>query len=249
MKYRCPIAMILLVAITLFSLAATIVLFNQARRYYVDLNETRLDPLGLNNNLHDPTNPTDAAVNVLFYGDSRAANWPFPEANGAFAFLNRGIGAQTTTQAWLRFAYHVAPLKPETMLLQVGVNDLKTIPLFPDRKQAIIAACQENIGQIVSAANALGTTVILSTIFPVGDVPLERRPFWSDDVKQAVDEVNEYIRALAGEQVIIFDAYSLLTGEDGLLQARYSQDELHLNAVGYDVLNLALYPILESLTV
>ena len=68
-----------------------------------------------------------------------------------------------------------------------------TIPLFAERKEAIVANCQANIGQIVDLATGLDATVILTTVFPVGKVPLARRPFWSKNVPLAVDEVNPRI--------------------------------------------------------
>jgi lysophospholipase L1-like esterase len=77
-------------------------------------------------------------------------------------------------------------------------------------------------------------------------VPLERRPFWSDDVKLAVDEVNTYIRTLASKQIIIFDAYSVLADVNGLMAAQFSADELHINTAGYDALNRALLLILKN---
>lgn len=40
-------------------------------------------------------------------------------------------GAQTSAQVVWRFAEHIAPLQPDKIILQVGINDLKTIPLFP----------------------------------------------------------------------------------------------------------------------
>src|SRR5687768_7914035 len=154
-------------------------------------------------------------------------SWPSPDGFDNMTFVNRGIGAQTSAQNWLRFAYHVTPLKPQIFILQVGVNDLKTIPLFPERQQSLIETCQENIHEMVAAANDLGATVVLTTIFPVGDVPLQRRPFWSDEVKTAVDTVNNSISSLASEQVIIFDAFSILADSDGLMRPEYSADELH----------------------
>ena len=130
--------LLILLATTLASLVLNIFLFNQARRYYVELNETRLDPLGLDAYHPDTKMSSNTPFKALFYGDSRAANWPAPDKDNSITYLNRGIAAQTTAQAWLRFQYHVPPLKPQVMILQIGINDLKTIPLFPERRAAII---------------------------------------------------------------------------------------------------------------
>jgi lysophospholipase L1-like esterase len=229
----------LLVLFLLGSVVLNYLLFNQAKWYYLQLNAGRLDPLGLNHYpvIPDQQNLTNPDLTTaVFFGDSRAANWPAPEVN-QFEFINRGIGSQTSTQAALRFDDHVKPLRPQIIVVQVGINDLKTIPLFPERKEAIIANCEENIQQIVTRSTDLGTKVILTTIFPLGEVPLERRPFWSDEVALAIDEVNAYINSLDGENVTVFDAYAVLATERGIINPVYSQDLLHLNATGYERLN------------
>jgi len=77
-------------------------------------------------------------------------------------------------------------------------------------------------------------------------VPVERSFFWSADVALAVDEVNDHIASLASDQILIFDAYALLAGENGLTRPEYSQDELHINQAGYTVLNAALLEVLAE---
>jgi lysophospholipase L1-like esterase len=247
MRLRYRILLIVMLIFLLAALGLNFYLFNQGRRYYLELSETRLDPLGLNNFQAEAPSSEPSQPLILFYGDSRAMSWPSPDGLDDVTFVNRGIGAQTSTQSWLRFAYHVPPLKPQLFILQVGINDLKTIPLFPERQQSLIETCQENIRHMLAAANYLGATVVLTTIFPVGDVPLQRLPFWSDDVKTAVDTVNNYIHSLGSEHVIIFDAFSILADSDGLMRTEYSADELHINAAGYAALNQALVPVLKTI--
>ena len=82
--------------------------------------------------------------------------------------------------------------------------------------------------------------VILATIFPLGRIPIERRPFWSADVAPAIAEVNRFIATLASESVQVFDAAAILSDERGVVAPRYSKDFLHLNETGYEALNRAL---------
>jgi lysophospholipase L1-like esterase len=237
----------LFLILLLASLFLNYYLFRQGRHYYLQLNETRLDPLGLSYYhtgpvAQDPANP--GRMRVVFFGDSRAASWPAPPGLDQFEFINRGIGSQTSEQVVLRFDHHVAPLRPQILVVQVGINDLKTIPLFPGRREAIVACCQENVRQIVRRATDLGATVILTTIFPLAEVPLERRLFWSDEVALAIDELNGYVHALAGENVVVLDAFAILADDKGLVQTAYSRDLLHLNATGYEALNVVLARVL-----
>lgn len=235
---RPPLVLIALGLALALSLGANALLYERAARYYRELNAVRLDPLDLRAFPAAP--PAEMARPlVVFFGDSRAQDWPAPALDGV-ALLNRGIGAQTCAQAAGRFDAHIAPLRPDALVLQVGVNDLKTIPLFPDQSQAIAADSAACIRQIVERASAAGSAVVLTTIFPVGAAPLERRLFWSDDIAQAITDVNAELRGLASDRVVVLDAYALLAGADGLLRPEYSQDELHLNAAGYAVLNAAL---------
>lgn len=244
---RAFIVVSLLTVLFLGSIALNYFLYQRGKQYYFQLNETRLDPLGLHyyNTASDQRNLTNSELTtVVFFGDSRASNWPSPDLN-YFEFINRGIGSQTSGQAVERFAYHVKPLEPQVVLIQVGINDLKTIPLFPERKETIIANCEENIRRLVTWSADLGTRVIVTLIFPLGEVPLERRPFWSAEVGLAIDEVNAFIHSLKGENILIFDAFSLLMGEGGRIRPEYSRDLLHLNTTGYERLNSELVSILE----
>ncbi len=226
-------------------------LYLRGRDYYLQLNAVRLDPVGLG--VYPASDGESQAVAakgtdrlVVLFGDSRVARWPAPVIPG-HQFINRGIEAQTSAQVLARFDAQVKPLRADFVLVQLGVNDLKTIPLWPERRAAIVRDCEQNLDRIVALARESGAVVILTTVFPTGDVPIQRRPFWSPDVGRAVEQVNSHIRSLAGPGVIVFDAYDTLAkaGTSG----RLYQDELHLNPEGHSVLNAELERLLAALVV
>jgi len=234
----------------LISVATNLLLFDRGRQYYLQLNATRLDPLGLSyyaTEIDQQPTAIPFQKRVVFFGDSRAADWVVPTSLNQFQFINRGVGAQTSAQALERINDHIEPLQPQVVIVQVGINDLKTIPIFPNQKESIIASCQANIKQIVYECVELDAIVILTTIFPPGRVPLERRLFWSDDVAEAVKEVNDFIYSLEGKNIIVFDATAVLTDESGIVQQEYSRDLLHLTDAGYDALNEELVHVLATL--
>lgn len=241
------LSLLFLVAL-LVSLAFNVLLFFQARHYYLLLSKTNLDPLGIGA-FSAKSIPRDLArastATVVFFGDSRAEMWQVPSNLQGFAFVNRGIGSQTSAQVLGRFNAHVLPLAPDLIIVQVGINDLKTIPLFPEQKAAIIANCKNNIQQVVLRSVNNGATVILTTIFPIGPVPLTRQPFWSPDIAQAVDEVNVYLYSLKTKKVLILDAYSLLA-EKKKVKSNYVYDTLHINERGYKKLNQELTRVLAN---
>jgi lysophospholipase L1-like esterase len=184
-------------------------------------------------------------LTILFYGDSRAADWPPPYLPD-FLFVNRGVPGQTSSEALRRWAIYGGPLRPDIVVLQIGINDLTAVSLFPEETASLVVQCQNNIRQLVAQATAGGATVILSTIFPAGYLRLGYREFGLSEIGPLVVEVNNYLTILARPQVILFDAYNLLS-ENGLVKGEYTLDLLHLNAAGYDALNHALAPLLADL--
>jgi lysophospholipase L1-like esterase len=241
------IAAVTAIILLLISLAANIYGFTLASAYYQQLNLLRLDPLGQGAYPSEAV-PHDAGKQIfVFFGDSRAEQWPAPEGLPQFVFANRGIGSQTSAQVALRYDAHVRPLEPDVLLVQVCVNDLKTLPLFPEYAAAIIEGCQRNLDRIIAQARESGASVILTTLFPVGEPPLERRPVWSDAIADSINTVNEYVHSLAADDVIVLDTYALVANERGLLRPELSADELHLNAAGYAVLNEQLITLLQNM--
>lgn len=238
---------ILAVSALIASVALNVILFIAARHYYLLLNQTTLDPLGLEyikGNSREVNASNDSLSKVIFFGDSRAQEWTLPTELKGFSSINGGISGQTSTQVLGRFEKQVLPLRPQIILVQVGINDLKTIPLFPDRHSTIVANCKANIQEIVKRSRSLGATVILTTIIPAGEIPLVRKPFWSSEIDRAVVEVNSYISSLQGPNVIIFDSYSLLNQTQ---KNNYYKDTLHLNSQGYEILNKELTKVLTKL--
>ena len=238
-----------LAILLLVSVSANVGLLWFAKQQYQAVNALRLDPLQLEvYTAQSNNNDSHAKRRIVFLGDSRALSWSAPTMEHA-VFINRGIGQQTSEQIRLRFQQHVAPLQADTVVLQLCINDLKAIALFPLQRDAIVARCKRNIRDIVQQAGKSGSKVILTTVFPLGEVPLERRLFWSDAVAPAIREINQFIVTQAGEgnpNVTVLDAFTVLQGETDKIKPEYSRDLLHLNARGYEVLNQQLVPLLDS---
>ncbi len=181
---------------------------------------------------------------LLFYGDSRAADWPAPDVPG-YAVVNRGVGGQTSAEAVAYLDSALAGLQPNIVVVQIGVNDLSMLTFNPNQRAAIVETCRRNIRQLVARLADISECVVLTTIFPIGDAEL----FFYDvsEMIDALDEVNDFIHALAGPQITIFDAYAVLAADDGLVQPDYALDMLHLNPLGYRALNRALIDVFATL--
>lgn len=241
-----PVGLGALVILLIGSLVSNVLLYRQASRTYRELQEVRLDPYGLGHRFAKaPSVPTASASIVVLLGDSRAEQWPAP-GDSRFHFVNCGIDGQTTEQIRGRLDAQVLPLHPRVVMLQAGINDLKTIGIFPNRRDQIVAACKANIREIVGRCRSAGSTVIVTTVFPTGPVPLQRRPYWSPQIDRAVEEVNDDIRSIRSEGVIVLDAWQVLQ-QDGRLKSAYAADTLHLTPPAYESLNQALRPLLDPL--
>ncbi|NES67587.1 MAG: SGNH/GDSL hydrolase family protein [Okeania sp. SIO2D1] len=237
--------------IILVSVGLNFLFFNRGRNYYLQLNSLQLNPLAIkfypvDANPKETKNPNQK--NIVFFGDSRARGWNSPKGFDDFNFINRGISGQTTAQVLGRLNQHLIPLSADIVIVQVGVNDLYRIPIFPENKETIISECKSNIKEIVRQSRQLVAIVILTTIFPIAEVPLERKLFWSPDiVVTGIEEVNDFIYSLENEDVIIFDTGDILVNQQGKVREEYSRDFLHLNRAGYKALNEKLIPILKRL--
>jgi lysophospholipase L1-like esterase len=238
---------IVLLLLLMVAIAAAYIAFTFARIFARNENAVRLDPFALSAFQGAPIPQSADLKRVVFYGDSRAEAWTAPDLSG-WEFVNRGIGGQTTAQVLGRFAAHIEPLKPQVIVLQVGINDLRTIPMFPESRASIIANCLTNIQSIIKQSTDLDADVILTTIFPVTEATFERRLFyWSDDIARAAAEANQSLRSLASDHVHILDADLILMNSDGLARSEYMDDTLHLNAAGYAALNQRLVELLNKL--
>jgi lysophospholipase L1-like esterase len=240
--------LLLLTAALLISTALNYLLWRKSRHYYLLVKRIQLDPVHLS---HYPTQPEVSLSEkplAVFFGDSRAYDWPAPALDG-FAFANRGVPGEMSVQSLARLEQHVIALRPDIVVVQVGVNDLHTIPFMPEERSRLVANCQANLGAIVARLQGAGATVIVTTIFPVGRMPLEQRLLGAGDagpLGEAIGEVNAFIARLEGEGVIVFDTAPVLTGGEPEPRGEYLADYLHLNAAGYAALNEALIPLLRA---
>jgi lysophospholipase L1-like esterase len=243
---------ILLLTLSIFLLASltfNLLLFQELKQAFISLYQISLNPLALTK-FDNQKIPSTELPRVVFFGDSRANDWQFPQ-NQNFQYINRGISGQTSAQILARFADHVAPLKPQVIVLQLGVNDLRMLPSNPQTRVDLVNNCQSNIAQIIKKATQINATVVLTTLFPLGSghIPLKYRPFWAnlDEMKQEIIRVNQYLKSL-DNQVIILDAYTYLETEDPN-KVKYYEDLLHLNRRGYQLLNQKLEKILMEIQV
>lgn len=248
MKNRTSLLLPALSILALASLAANLFLLRRSQQLFRRWREALLDPLGLHAFSSTPGAPATSAGDrlVVFFGDSRAAAWSSPSLAG-YRFINRGVNGESSAQALGRLPHHIAPLQPDVVILQVGVNDLWSSVYLPDQRQAIKTQALTNLQQIVAELRRASPQVILVTVFPLGRLDAWQRLSGWEQVQDDILNVNAILESLSGDGVVILDASAVLAGADGYIQAQYSLDALHLNEAGYAALNQELKQILAEL--
>jgi lysophospholipase L1-like esterase len=170
-------------------------------------------------------------VEVVFYGNSITQIWNeirphFFTDNG---FTGRGIGGQTSSELLVRMRQDVIDLHPHTVVIMCGVNDIA-------RNNGPISL-KHTVGNIISMcelAQANNIRPVLCSLLPA------RSFYWNpaiEDAPQQIRELNALIAKYAREQHILYvDYYSAMVDTDGGLRKGLSDDEVHPNHAGYQIM-------------
>ena len=175
---------------------------------------------------------------VVFMGDSITDSWQQPRFGSFFSsgkpYLDRGISAQTTPQMLVRFRPDVIDLKPAVVVILAGTNDIagNTGPTTDEEIEG-------NLASMAELARAHEIRVVLASITPIsayhtrpGAIPqTTARPI------SRILAVNEWIKKYAAANGHVYlDYFSSMTDASGLLREQLSEDDLHPNLAGYNVM-------------
>ncbi len=173
---------------------------------------------------------------IVFMGDSITEFWSVinPEFFMGKPYVNRGISGQTTPQMLIRFRADVIDLKPAVVLLLAGINDIAG-NTGPSTEEMIM----NNIASMAELAKANHIKVILCSVLPAFDFP------WRKGLEPAekVVSLNKMIQQYADANKILYlDYYSAMVNDQKGLNSAYSDDGVHPNKTGYEVMN----PLVEK---
>ena len=196
--------------------------------------------------LGSATSPAENGFWII--GDSRAADWPTDQLDFiGIPACNLGIRGQTTAQVKERFRNDMESYRPCCVLIQVGINDLKSMGVLGEG--SITRNCIQNIRQILEDCEKNEVRAIYAAIFPPGEIELFRRPFWDPATLDSLVRVNAEISAFCRDRgMLYFDTYGLLEdpARPGKVLEEYQSDFLHINAAGYRVLSNKLLECLSG---
>ena len=191
----------------------------------------RLDPLEVQK-AKEPVPDQNGGCWII--GDSRAWHWDktllMEKGSG---ISNLGARGQSSRQVLERFRNDLEISKPDLVIIQVGINDLKCIGLSPDRN--IAKNCSRNIIEILSTCEEHGIEAVYTTIFPVGRPGLARKLVWEKSTEGSIVTVNREIEEFCRQRGFgFFDAHHLLLNEEGTgIDPAWERDFLHLNEAAY----------------
>src|SRR5271169_1987258 len=165
--------------------------------------------------------PANAALRqrprIVFIGDSITENW----VRGDPALFNkdivgRGISGQTSPQILLRFFQDVIELRPQTVHIMAGTNDIAG-NTGPNTEQDF----ENNIMAMVELAHAHHIDVLLASIPPASGFP------WKPALRPAstIVSLNQWLRSFASASGSRFiDYYAVLADSQGGFIAQLSND-------------------------
>lgn len=172
---------------------------------------------------------------IVFLGDSITEFWGDLQrlAPGGPQLINRGIAGQGTVQMLLRFQEDVVSLKPDTLILTAGTNDLRAfVGDAHGAGQAAIVRIMRNIASMTDIARAHGLAVVIGAVTPVRDLPGSSQTSVRDPA--CIRDLNVRLAEFAERSGFhLLDYHAVLVGEDGLMRSSFTDDGLHPNAEGY----------------
>jgi lysophospholipase L1-like esterase len=167
---------------------------------------------------------------IVFMGDSITEFWSVinPEYFAGKPYVNRGISGQTTPQMLIRFRADVIALKPSVVVILAGINDIAG-----NTGPSTLEMITNNIFSMAELAKAHKIKVILCSILPAFDFPWKA----NQNPAEKVVALNEAIQKYAAENGIEYlDYYSAMADERKGLKTTYSNDGVHPNKAGYQVM-------------
>lgn len=174
--------------------------------------------------------PQKGENRVVFMGNSITDFWisNFPEYFSSNNYIDRGISGQTTPQMLVRFRADVINLKPTVVTILAGTNDIAG-----NTGPSTLEMIEDNIFSMAELAKANGIKVILCSVLPAFDYP------WKPGLEPApkIVELNKMIKAYADENDCIYlDYFSAMVDERLGMKKEYSEDGVHPNKAGYEVM-------------
>lgn len=187
--------------------------------------------------------PTDPK-RVVFMGDSITDSWPLADAFPGKHAVNRGISGQTSAQMLVRMYPDVIALQPAAMVLLAGTNDIAA-----NNGPQTLDMIKHNLMAMVELAQVHNIKVILCALTPVSDKIATRSGRKQSEHRPPSDilKLNAWLKEYAAKiKVPYVDYHTAVVDAQGELGRGYTDDGLHPNARGYQLMQAAVAKAMDD---
>jgi lysophospholipase L1-like esterase len=144
--------------------------------------------------------------------------------------VNRGISGQTTAQMLVRMMEDAINLKPAALMIFAGTNDIAG-----NNGPQTLAMVEGNLQMMAELAQLHGIRVILCSVTPVADYG--QRPMTPGRPPADILKLNAWMKDYAAKSNAVYaDFFGAVVDEKGALKDGISQDGLHPNDKGYELM-------------
>jgi len=189
-------------------------------------------------------------IDFVFIGDSITHYWDLSAyfvRRGIFA-VNRGIGADTSTNILRRFEADVLQLQPKHVVILAGHNNTAGLdavkPVNRKSKDDLRQEIVMDIRRMVQMSLQKQIIPIVCSLLP-NCVEIHKNMELRNEL---IRETNEDLKLLCQEMKVIYIDYYTPMAEDEYkkMRAELVDDGVHPNVLGYDIMEAALRKELKA---
>ncbi|MBR2083406.1 MAG: hypothetical protein IJ879_02055, partial [Muribaculaceae bacterium] len=152
----------------------------------------------------------------------------------------RGIGGQVSSQMLARFRQDVINLEPRIVVINCGTNDIaeNNGPYDED-------ITMDNIKSMTELALSHGIKVMLSSVLPTDGF------CWNPGVEDVVSKIRHLNQRIVdycvAMQIPYVDYYPVMTSDGEAMNKALTDDGVHPNSAGYDIMEVKLLDTLSQM--
>ncbi len=146
--------------------------------------------------------PSADKPRVVFLGDSITDGWHLNEYFGDRDFVNRGIGGQITGEMLGRMKEDVINLKPKTMLVLAGTNDLA--------RGIAVRTIEDNLSMIADLAVYNHIQPLFASVLPISDYHRDVNPSYAQSLRRSprlIRELNDWLQNMCEQRHFTYVDY------------------------------------------
>ncbi|TDM10625.1 GDSL-type esterase/lipase family protein [Macrococcus lamae] len=195
----------------------------------------------------------DDPIGVLFIGDSITAYWDldsyFTMKNNK-RIINRGISNDRTMYLKRRFYADALQLKPDFIILSIGVNNTKDLDqkLSQETSDQLFLQITQDIKDMVNDALSHHIPIAVTSVTSTNRPHLKSFTLRADTIKRINEELKTFA-AYTGIPYIDYYKAMTLTDKTDYLNPELSDDGLHPHVLGYDIMAKAVVDTLTEVPI